>query len=64
MVHSLNQGGGVAVGFPSSEISRGFEVHNSSFIEEDFRFELMIQSLRLLSLDSPFSFDLPVDIYP
>ncbi len=32
---------------PSSEISRGFEVHNLSFIEEDFMFELMIQSLRL-----------------
>jgi hypothetical protein len=29
---------------PSSEISRGFEVHNLSFIEEDFMFELMIQS--------------------
>jgi hypothetical protein len=47
VVHSLNQGGGVAVRFPSSEISGGFEVHNSSFIEEDFRFELMTQSLRL-----------------
>jgi hypothetical protein len=46
VVHSLNQGGRVAV-VPSSEISHGFEVHNSSFFEEDFRFELMIQSFRL-----------------
>jgi hypothetical protein len=36
VVHSLNQGGRVAV-VPSSEISHGFEVHNSSFFEEDFR---------------------------